>query len=43
MSAALLSAVLVDGIAVGDTVAHCYILKQMTPGSHTIRSDPSNP
>ena len=30
--AALKMPVLVDGIAVGDTVAHSYILKQVTPG-----------
>jgi hypothetical protein len=34
--------VLVDGFAVGDTVAHSYILKQVTPGSHTITSKSEN-
>ncbi|MFQ1893604.1 DUF2846 domain-containing protein [Aeromonas veronii] len=34
--------VLVDGVAVGDTVAHSYILKQVTPGSHTITSKSEN-
>ena len=29
-------------IAVGDTVAHSYILKQVTPGSHTITSKSEN-
>ncbi|NME03796.1 DUF2846 domain-containing protein [Aeromonas sp. DNRA1] len=33
---------LVDGSAVGDTVAHSYILKQVTPGSHTITSKSEN-
>lgn len=41
--AAVKMPLLVDGIAIGDTVAHTYILKQVSPGSHTIRSDPSNP
>lgn len=35
--------VLVDGMVVGDTVAHSYILKQVSQGRHTIPSDPSNP
>lgn len=34
--------VLVDGVAVGDTVAHTYIFKQVTPGSHTITSKSEN-
>ena len=34
--------VLVDGSAVGDTVAHSYILKQVPPGSHTITSKSEN-
>ncbi|WP_161957707.1 DUF2846 domain-containing protein [Aeromonas caviae] len=34
--------VLVDGVAVGDTVAHSYILKLVTPGSHTITSKSEN-
>ena len=34
--------VLVDGVAVGDTVAHSYILKQVIPGSHTITSKSEN-
>lgn len=34
--------VLVDGSAIGDTVAHSYILKQVTPGSHTITSKSEN-
>jgi PBP1b-binding outer membrane lipoprotein LpoB len=34
--------VLVDDMAVGDTVAHSYILKQVTPGSHTITSKSEN-
>ncbi|MFM5402545.1 DUF2846 domain-containing protein [Aeromonas veronii] len=34
--------VLVDGVAVGDTVAHSYILKQVAPGSHTIISKSEN-
>ncbi|WP_336296813.1 DUF2846 domain-containing protein [Aeromonas hydrophila] len=34
--------VLMDGFAVGDTVAHSYILKQVMPGSHTITSKSEN-
>jgi uncharacterized protein YceK len=34
--------VLIDGSAVGDTVAYSYILKQVMPGSHTITSKSEN-
>jgi hypothetical protein len=34
--------VLVDGMTVGDTVTHSYILKQVTLGSHTITSKSEN-
>jgi hypothetical protein len=40
--AAVKMPLLVDGVAVGDTVAHSYILKQVTPGSHTITSKSEN-
>ncbi len=40
--AAIKMPLLVDGMAVGDTVAHSYILKQVTPGSHTITSKSEN-
>ena len=40
--AAVKMPLLVDGVAVGDTVAHTYILKQVTPGSHTITSKSEN-
>ncbi|ABK36157.1 DUF2846 domain-containing protein [Aeromonas hydrophila] len=40
--AAVKMPLLVDGMAVGDTVAHTYILKQVTPGSHTITSKSEN-
>ncbi len=40
--AAVKMQLLVDGMAVGDTVAHTYILKQVTPGSHTITSKSEN-
>nr|WP_240037870.1 DUF2846 domain-containing protein [Aeromonas sobria] len=40
--AAIKMPLLVDGSAVGDTVAHSYILKQVTPGSHTITSKSEN-
>lgn len=40
--AAVKMPLLVDGSAVGDTVAHSYILKQVTLGSHTITSKSEN-
>jgi len=40
--AAIKMPLLVDGSAVGDTVAHSYILKQVIPGSHTITSKSEN-
>ncbi|OZB58657.1 MAG: hypothetical protein B7X39_16280 [Lysobacterales bacterium 14-68-21] len=38
MGAAIKMPLLVDGVSVGDTAAHTYVRKELSPGQHTITS-----
>ncbi len=42
MGSAIKMPLLIDGMSVGDTVAHSYVLKEVSPGSHTIVSKTEN-
>ena len=42
MGAAVKMPLLLDGVSVGDTVAKTYLLKEVTPGKHTIVSKTEN-
>ena len=42
MGAAIKMPLLVDGMSVGDTGAHTFVLKQVAPGKHTVVSKTEN-
>lgn len=42
MGAAIKMPLLLDGVSVGDTAAHTYLLKQVGPGKHTVVSKTEN-